>query len=313
MIVLSYPMHQPVRMNSAPFAGRPLLKPASVLLLLAFWAIFAVCPASARLATLGEITKVGLWDDNPLHVAILMDESGQDLISDDGGVTWKKLETDLSPENLRSLPLEGQVQYRFTLGWHTLIFSNDGGQNWTEISPWEFLRGLSRERIENQKSNYLAKYGHWLRHDDNWPLVFFISTGSLLFAGGWILWRQKQGVLFPLFFSGVCAYTSGFACFAVNAIIRWQFEAEQWETMQVWSTWIYAPRWPLGLLMHLTGNVWLAPMAAIGCLSVSPLTFALAIALPNWRKTLHVCGLAVAIGVVLLAAGVIFYGRESAL
>lgn len=305
-------------MRRAPFHG-----------LLVLWLVCTALPVAAHIDTLGEITKVGLWDDNPLHVALLMEGGGDvrpemTLTSQDGGITWKISDAALPPEKMRPLPQEGQVQYRIAwfpesenvkpVNGSTLIRSTDGGQNWTDISPWKFLRGQLRDKIEKRKAKYLAQYGLWLPDNENWLLVFSVSASFLLLVGGWVVWRQKQAVLSLLLLSCICCLMGGAAFFSMHAFYLWLFEMEQWEGMLVWTSgWIDAPRWPLGLVMQLTGNVWLAPLAAMVCLCVSPLNFALATALPRWRKTLHVGGLAVAIVILLLVAGVIFYGREGAL
>ncbi len=294
--------------------------------LLVFWAVLVPRPAAARIATLGEISKVGLWDENPLHVAILMDAEGRKaLTSQNGGITWIKSEAELSPEKLRPLPQEGQVQYRFArfperdgvimLSGQTLIQSTDGGQTWLDVSPWGFLRDQFRDEVENRKAEYLASYGHWLpSYDDNWLMVFSVSGGFLLLVVGWMLWRQKQAFCSSLLLSGVCSLGGAIAFSAIRVSGNYMFVTAQWEGIMVSNSgWIIAPRWPWGLAMHLTSDVSLAPLAAIFSLSISPLNFALMAALPRWRKALQICGLAVAIMIVLLAAGVIFYGRERAL
>ena len=235
--------------------------------------LFATLPASARLRTLGTIDQVGLSDDDPNHIVVVLRECEWDAVkSTDGGTTWHTGKRDTLPAVLKPLPATGAVCYRWA--GDCLIRSSDAGTSWCDVSPWRFLRRMIGEDVEREKERFLVQFGVWLPADRGpaWVPSFVVSALCLLAAlcifqaRFGLPWVQRALV-------SSCLYVLiGGALFAIGAHYSRLMCYEQWLYRQShWDNGIWFPRWPLGILLHLTCDPWLAPVAVLICFPLTPL------------------------------------------
>jgi hypothetical protein len=228
-------------------------------------------PALAKLRWLGTFSDVGLFDDDVSHIAIVLEGcEWEAVVSQDGGQTWRIGDKAQLPNVLGKLPVIGQIRYAVTGPTGSLIRSDDGGQSWRDVSPWSFLRRTIREDVKAEKQLYLSGCGHWLPDDAAWPLVFAASALALTAFGVGGCWRQPRQWVLPVLFSLMAYFLTGIGlCATHHYFIRWLC-IDQWTVrLEHWDGLTF-PLWPLGVLLNLTGNVWLAPVTAILCYPMTP-------------------------------------------
>jgi hypothetical protein len=224
------------------------------------------------LRTLGRIETAGLLSENALDVVVVLEGCEWDAVaSSDGGRTWRLIEKAQLPKALTRLPAQGEVLYQIADS-SLLLRSDDSGSTWTNASPWRFLDRARRDDVEAEKNRFLERYGHWLPPGETWPIPFTAAVVVLLAVGGWHC-RKLCGRWFaPVAFSFAAYCLFGLALFAVHEwFIHWLC-TEQWNyRLGHWDGGVMFPQWPLGVLLHLTGNAWLAPMTATALFPATPL------------------------------------------
>ena len=283
------------------------------LCLLVLCAIFASNPAAASLRSLGTITEIGLTDDNPLHVAIVLGDGSplwEAIHSQDGGEHWTIAQRAALPETLRKLPTDAEVRYLFIENKYLLI-SSDSGITWKLVSPWSYLNDLTRISIEAEKSRFMVQYGALLPNDDWWPIIYISSVGMLIGSIASLLWRQKKTWLMPSIATVCCYLFLGLGLFMFGQqYFNWMCYL-QWDGQMAHEQASQLPLWPLGLMLHFTGNSFIAPITAMICFPLTPLysKFCELLKSPLRQKIAYWTGVIVVVAFASFIATVPFIGR----
>jgi hypothetical protein len=288
--------------------------------------LLVASPAGAKLISFGDIDRVGLLDDNPKHIAIVLKDGDWEAVtSQDGGRTWKIAQVVQLPATLKNLPTTGEIRYIVVGSPDVLpreqlfIRSDNAGHDWTDISPWDFLRQTLRDNMAKKQSLYMEIYGSWFsyglgRPDVPVPAWFILFLGSVI---GWltavaIFCASERYHLPELILSSlvVCLLT-GIGFCAIYLLYFYLFTEAQWD---VSLGLLEYPKLPMGILLELTSNPWGAPLAAFICFSGTPLYSAVANA-AHPRRTqiaLKVIRVVLLLGLVTLVVTAAIYGRGRA-
>jgi hypothetical protein len=212
------------------------------------------------------IEKAGQMDGNPLHVGVVLQGEWRGAVTGDGGRSWQAAEPAQLTNNLASLATNGVMRY-LVADTNLLLRSDDEGRTWINVSPWIDLKRKERDELESEKKRFKIRYGHWLRKDESWPLSFAVSAVVLVGLAGWRYSKSGKGWIAPALISLAAYCLLGGALFGFNLAIYVTYNSIQWESPDG----VLIPLWPLGMMMQLTGNVWLAPLAAAICFPMTSL------------------------------------------
>lgn len=228
--------------------------------------------AWASLRTLGTMGEVGLLDSNALHVAIVLTNcEWHGVVSRDGGHSWQTAPPAQIPEGLAPLPVDGPTRY-LVVGHDVLCRSDDSGATWSDASPWSSLRRKINEDVQAEQQAFQVRYRRWLPDDHDWWLVFGSTAVLLSGFGAWRARKTHPGWLAPTALSLAAYCLMGVGLFAAHGhAIRHLCQAQWTYLLGHWDGGVNRPLWPLGWFLHLTGNVWLAPITAVACLPMTAL------------------------------------------
>ena len=239
-----------------------------------FLILLVVIPMRAygRLRTLGRIEKVGLFSEKSLDLGVILEGCEWDAVSSsDGGRTWRLRERVQLPETLADLPAQGEIRYQL-IDNRLILRSDDSGSTWTDVSPWQFLRLAVQNDVKAEKGRFLDKYGHWLPQSQAWPFAFAGAVAVLLAIGGWYARKLRGRWMAPvvLSFTSYCLF--GLGLYLVHGLfIRWLC-SDQWTSrLGHWDNGVSFPNWPMGVLLHLIGSGWFAPVTAAVLFPATPL------------------------------------------
>jgi len=241
----------------------------AVKLICVFAGLLLSFPVFAKL--LGpELEAIGLFDDNPAHIAIVL-KDGSAIQSYDCGSIWKAVKKRDLPEKLSPLPTTGKITYHNDE--FTILCSEDSGEHWKNVSsPRRLLRCGLEKIVEDERLEYVKEFYWRLPDYESWPIPFAISALLIVIASSIILARRHEPWVSPLLLSCVV-----YCC--IGALFWWG--CSFWVNMFSHSQWIgraeyqscgpMYPRLILGILLLLCGSPYLTPLAALLCFPFTPL------------------------------------------
>ena len=112
--------------------------------------------------------------------------------SRNGGTSWRPLSL-RGEVDFHVLEAQGRTVYGFGSDWNTrearFLRSDDGGRNWTRLTPPEELVGLAIDPQDPDVTVALGEQGGWVSRDGG------SSWRQLPVPGGLVTWSEEQGVI----------------------------------------------------------------------------------------------------------------------
>ncbi|OGV51201.1 MAG: hypothetical protein A2017_04870 [Lentisphaerae bacterium GWF2_44_16] len=272
--------------------------------------LFFSLSAMARLRGGPIVESIGIFDENPSHIAIIFKENGKSIASFDCGSKWDAIRKENLPEKLYPLPSTGKIRYQ--IAGATIICSENAGLTWKDISPSFFLSCQLRDKIKESRQRFKNKFSLWLPEYQFWPLPFSISSFIIVLFASIVLARRRESWRTAMLLSLFTYFLIGTALWCIGAYFITMLCDMQWTGLMAgsWGGMIY-PRWPLGIILLLCGSPYLAPITAAICLPLTPLFGTKIMTESRSGRILRLVWITVALAFIIFIPLALFFGRSS--